>query len=202
MKKIKIIKVIEKIFFRYKRIKYQFRGKILSLVANGKPERVVLGEGFKARGFSNIYIYGSIYIGQRNRVETYHFSEISDAPKLILNDGVTMEDDCHIASANYVYLGKNVMLASKVYISDHSHGSTSVTDLSMAPKKRTMMSKGSVIIEDDVWIGEGAAILAGVRIGRGCVVGANSVVTKSFGPYSVVGGVPARELRNERARNV
>lgn len=52
-----------------------------------------------------------------------------------------------------------------------------------------------VVIEDDVWVGANVTILKGVTIGRGSVVAAGAVVTKSFPPYSVIGGVPARLLR-------
>jgi acetyltransferase-like isoleucine patch superfamily enzyme len=52
-----------------------------------------------------------------------------------------------------------------------------------------------VTIEDDAWIGSGAVILPGVRIGRGAVVGANSVVTEDVPPLTVVAGLPARPIR-------
>ena len=52
-----------------------------------------------------------------------------------------------------------------------------------------------VVIEDDVWCGANVTILKGVTIGRGSVVAAGAVVTKSFPPYSVIGGVPAKLLR-------
>ena len=56
--------------------------------------------------------------------------------------------------------------------------------------------KGEVVIENDVWIGYGATILAGVRIGNGAVVGACSLVTKSVPPYGIVAGNPAKLLRS------
>ena len=55
--------------------------------------------------------------------------------------------------------------------------------------------KGFITIDADAWIGTGAVILPGVTIGEGAVVGANSVVTKSVAPYTVVGGVPAHEIK-------
>mgnify|MGYP002640369051 CR=1 FL=1 len=67
------------------------------------------------------------------------------------------------------------------------------------------LSKGDIIIEDDVWIGESALIMSGVKIGQGAVVASGAVVTKDVPPYAIVGGVPAKlikyrfseEIRNE-----
>jgi serine O-acetyltransferase len=58
---------------------------------------------------------------------------------------------------------------------------------------------GLPVIEDDVRIGAGAAILGPVRVGRGALVGANAVVLHDVRPYAIVGGVPARELRAPHA---
>lgn len=55
--------------------------------------------------------------------------------------------------------------------------------------------KGSIVVGPDAWIGTGAVLLPNVTIGEGAVVGANSVVTKSVEPYTVVGGVPARVIK-------
>ena len=52
-----------------------------------------------------------------------------------------------------------------------------------------------ITIEDDVWIGYGAKILAGVTVGKGAVIGAGAVVTKNVAPYAVVGGIPAKEIK-------
>jgi acetyltransferase-like isoleucine patch superfamily enzyme len=64
------------------------------------------------------------------------------------------------------------------------------------------------VIGDDVWVGHRATILAGVRVGRGAVVAAGAVVTKDVSPFTIVGGVPAREIgvrfpdQEDRARHV
>lgn len=62
-------------------------------------------------------------------------------------------------------------------------------------KKVEAISKGPIVIEDDVWIGEGAHILSGVTIGQGAVVAARAVVSKDVPPYTIVGGVPARVIK-------
>ncbi|MBN2965577.1 CatB-related O-acetyltransferase, partial [Sulfurospirillum sp. T05] len=59
-----------------------------------------------------------------------------------------------------------------------------------------IFSKGDIIIEDDVWIGSNCVILSGVTIGRGSVIGAGSVVTKNIPKYSIVGGNPAKVIKN------
>lgn len=61
--------------------------------------------------------------------------------------------------------------------------------------KNGFVTKGPIVIKDDVWIGYGAIILSGVCIGQGAVVGAGAVVTKDVPPYAIVGGVPAKLIR-------
>ncbi len=65
-------------------------------------------------------------------------------------------------------------------------------------------SKGNIIIQDDVWIGDGAIICSGITIGQGAIVAAGSVVTKDVEPYAIVGGNPAKFIKwrfNENCRN-
>lgn len=57
------------------------------------------------------------------------------------------------------------------------------------------LSKGSIVVEDDVWIGSRVIIMSGVRLNRGCVVAAGSIVTHDVAPYTIVGGVPAKEIK-------
>ena len=62
----------------------------------------------------------------------------------------------------------------------------------------TLAEHASVVIEDNVWIGEFAAVLKGVTVGRGAIVGSHCVVTKDVPPYSVVVGNPARVVKSLR----
>lgn len=57
------------------------------------------------------------------------------------------------------------------------------------------ISKGDIVLEDDVWIGYGATVLSGVRIGQGAVVAAGAVVNRDVPPYAIVGGVPAKVIK-------
>jgi len=59
----------------------------------------------------------------------------------------------------------------------------------------TLLRSSPVVIEDDVWVGHGATILKGVKIGKGAIVAAGAVVTRDVESYSIVGGVPAKLIR-------
>lgn len=62
-------------------------------------------------------------------------------------------------------------------------------------KNEEAISKGNIIIDDDVWIGFGSTIMSGVHIGQGAVIAAGSVVTKDVPPYAIVGGIPAKVIK-------
>lgn len=103
-----------------------------------------------------------------------------------------LNDYVHITAAHSVEIGNNVLMASKIYISDCTHGSyignEDDSDPMSLPLDRTLSVK-AVKIEDNVWLGEFVSVLPGVTIGQGAIVGANSVVSKSLPPYVVVGSI-------------
>lgn len=101
----------------------------------------------------------------------------------------------HITSAGKIVIGNGVLTGRRVLISNNNHGDFTENDLRLSPVIRNIISKGDIIIEDDVWIGEGASILGSLHIGRGSVIGANSVVTKDVPPYALVVGNPAKIIK-------
>ncbi len=118
--------------------------------------------------------------------------------RLIIGNDVQLNDYLHIGVVDRVEIGNNVLIASRVFISDHNHGRYDEYDPesgpSTPPLNRPLVAK-SVLIRDRVWIGEHACILPGVTIGEGAVVGAGSVVTHDVPPRSIVAGNPARVIR-------
>jgi acetyltransferase-like isoleucine patch superfamily enzyme len=123
-------------------------------------------------------------------------------PQIIIGNNVNINASCHIACIDRVSIGNNVLIASNVYISDHSHGKTSKEDLEIPPLKRLLFTNGSVNIEDNVWIGEGVCVLPGVTIGKNSIIGANSVVSKDVPPYCIVAGSPAKILKDLRDQRI
>lgn len=101
----------------------------------------------------------------------------------------------HITSINRIEIGDGCLTGKWVTITDNSHGTTSVEELTIAPIERELYSKGPVVIGKNVWIGDKATILPGITIGEGSVIGANAVVTKDVPPYSIVAGNPAQILK-------
>ena len=116
-------------------------------------------------------------------------------PILIIGNHVTLNARVHIGVTNKVTIGHHVLIGSDVLITDHSHGTTDDASLALPPRERPLWSKGPVVIEDNVWIGDKACILPGVTIGKGAVIGAGAVVTSSVAPGDVVAGVPAKSIK-------
>ena len=97
-------------------------------------------------------------------------------------------DNTHIVALNKVSIGNNVLVASKVFISDTNHGIYKGIDQDspIVPPNSRKLDSGEVFIGNNVWIGENAVILKGANIGEGCVIGANSIITAKIPPYSMV----------------
>jgi lipopolysaccharide O-acetyltransferase len=125
-------------------------------------------------------------------------SDSAAGPVLTIGRDVQVNDYVHIAAVKSVTIGDRVLIASKVFISDHNHGSykgaTGQSHPAQPPASRTL-HVAPVLIDDDVWIGEFVSILPGVHIGRGSVIGAQSVVTRDVPPGCVAVGNPARVIR-------
>lgn len=118
-------------------------------------------------------------------------------PRLFFGNNVQLNDYVHIGVIERVDIGHDVLIASRVFISDHNHGEYGHSDASspsVPPQLRPLVSK-PVSIGDRVWIGEQVCILPGVSIGEGAVIGAGSVVTRDVPPNCVVVGNPARIAR-------
>lgn len=152
---------------------------------------------FDIRNKKNIKIGNNFTAGFGCRIEAFPLYD-NNKICITIGDDVQINDYVHIGAVGSISIGNNVLMASKIYISDHNHGSYDdfLSDHPMSiPINRKAICK-PVVIEENVWIGESVCVLPGVTIGKGSVIGALSVVTKSIPPFSIAVGSPARVVKN------
>lgn len=95
---------------------------------------------------------------------------------------------------NYVSIARNVTFVIDAgHYTDHV--STFPFKVKLMKEKMEAISKGDIVVDDDVWIGYSSIILSGVHIGQGAVIAAGAVVSKDVPPYSIVGGIPAEVIK-------
>jgi len=116
---------------------------------------------------------------------------------ITFGDNVEINDYVHIAGGESVVIGNNVLIASKVYISDINHGMYKGlnSDNPLTTPNSRSLSTNPIFIHDNVWIGEGVCVMPGVVIGKGSVIGALSVVTKNIPDYCIAVGSPAKVIK-------
>ncbi len=123
-------------------------------------------------------------------------------PLINVGSGCQLGAYNHITAVNKVEIGDGVLTGKFVTISDNSHGIPgNSSECEVSPINRIVYSKGPVVINDNVWIGDKATILANVTIGEGSIIGANAVVTKDVPPYCIVAGVPAKVIKRINNKN-
>lgn len=148
------------------------------------------------RGGKYISIGNKVSIGKNVTLTAWdRYQEQQFTPEITIGNNSSIGDDSHITAINKIWIGNNVRSGKKILITDNAHGASDYSLISIAPNKRPLYSKGPVIIEDNVWIGEKSSIMPGVRIGYGSIIAANSVVTHDVPPYSVVAGIPAKVVK-------
>ena len=116
---------------------------------------------------------------------------LGDDCVLSIGEGTSIGYFCHIYATRRVEIEANVLMGSGVYIADCTH---EYEDISRPVINQPARTVGEVMIGQGSWIGQHAAVI-GVKIGRHCVVGANSVVTEDVPDYCVVAGAPARIIK-------
>ncbi|HVS92101.1 MAG TPA: acyltransferase [Mucilaginibacter sp.] len=144
----------------------------------------------KIDGASNISIGKKVSIGYKTWLASVPHTG-SPRCSLVIEDGTYIGNFNHIYATSGIRIGKKVLTADKVYISDNLH---SYGDINTAIIDQEIKQIQEVTIGDGSWLGENACII-GANIGKGCVVGANAVVTKNIPDYCVVIGIPARIIK-------
>ena len=198
----------------------QLRLKIIRLISKNIATLYNINEGYEKKEIigkikrkgENFYIekdfiimnpqymeFGENFVaGQRFRIEAidYHlYFNKKFTPTIQIGNNVTFNSDIHIGCINSILIGDNCLFASRIYITDHHHGDTTAEMSIISPNNRPLISKGPVVIENNVWVGEGVVIMPNVTIGANSIIGANAVVTKSIPANSVAVGIPAKVIK-------
>jgi acetyltransferase-like isoleucine patch superfamily enzyme len=142
-----------------------------------------------------IKLGNSVIIRNNAWLNTFGLSEADQEAKIIIDDHCVINAQCVISSKNTIHLERDIMVSACALIMDHNHA---YEDISAPIKAQGLTPGGTIRIEQGCWIGHGAAIVCSqgeLVIGRNSVVAANALVTKSFPPYSVIVGNPARLAR-------
>lgn len=142
-----------------------------------------LGAGVRILGDTRIHLGARVAL--RRDVIIGGGGELRIGARTAINEGSI------ISATLSVTIGEDCMLAPRVYVLDVDHR----FDSRQIPIALQGYLQAPVVIEDDVWIGAQAVITRGVRIGRGAIVAANSVVTKDIPPYAIAAGAPARVIK-------
>lgn len=170
------------------------RSKCFSLLASGGfatfGRRTVLTLPIRLAGTHRIAIGSGVFVGGDSWLQA-----IGDGAEtaLQIGDGTSISGHCVLSAASHVRLGRNVLLARNVYISDHSHA---YADPELPVLQQGITGIDAVDIEDGAWLGQNVVVCPGVRIGKGAVVGANSVVTRDVPDRTLAVGAPARVVKH------
>lgn len=173
-------KIIKKILYRPKNIVAGMNSFVMLPRLLLNKERIFLGDNVFIGPYSHI-----------NPIKSYKGMEC--AGLINIESNVHVGGNCQIHVINRLNIGEGSVLSEYVYVSDASHGEFNPRDGLIMDQP--LISKGPVSIGRGVFVGFGASVLPGVSLGDHCVVGARSVVTRSFPAYSMVVGAPARLVK-------
>ncbi len=156
--------------------------KNLSLGANiFIADRVVLNQ---VHGGGNLQIGNNTHIFRDTIIATGH----GQSGSVTIGDRTSIQPRCQIMGyKGPIRIGNNVQIAPNCALYSYNHGFAASEVIARQP----LYTKGGIVIEDDAWLGYGVIVLDGIRIGRGAVVGAGSVVTRDIPDNAISSGSPA-----------
>jgi acetyltransferase-like isoleucine patch superfamily enzyme len=160
-------------------------------------KKSIICKNVKVINPSNIIIGDYTSVGQNSILESWHHTSFdNNKGEIIIGDNCTIGEYVHITATNKITIGSGVLTGRFVLITDNSHGRPDGLDLDERPSIRDVVSKGPVVIKDNVWIGDKVCIMSGLTIGKGAIIAANAVVTHDIPAYCLVAGVPAKIIKN------
>ncbi len=184
------------------------RSRLYRSLMGSMPRGVVIGRGVVLRCPGRIHLGPGVVIGEGVELSARgQDAEIRIGEGAMIGRGCVLHarngfieigehssigPHCHLSSVHQVSLGRFSLLAANCCVGAPDHP---IDDPTIPMVQRPAVSRGPLVIEDDVWLGTNVTVLDGVRIGSGAVVGACSLVTRDLPPLAVAVGTPARVRR-------
>lgn len=159
------------------------RAKIFDVTAG---QNVYIGKHCSLKGKRHITLEDSVTVRP--------YTQIWSGGTVRIGKGSEIGERCRISIANSLDIGEKVLLSPNVYITDCDH---EYRDINVPVIDQGIVQRGQMVsIGEGSYIGINAVIVGNVKIGKHCVIGANSVVTKDVPDYCVAVGSPARVIKN------
>ena len=183
---------MEKIHNIYRKI----RDKIFTLLYRFSfkelAPRSTLSMPFSVEGARNIAIKKNVFIKPNAWfLALNHSNSTSKNPKISIDEGTYIGRNAHIVSLKSIRIGKNVLMGDNVYIADNFHRFNRVD---IPYKSQGVGFKAEVEIGDGTWLGENVCVISS-KIGKQCIIGANSLVINDLPDYCMAVGSPARIIK-------
>ena len=170
-------------------------GKAFSVASSGAfysfGRHTVIQPPVRIGGEEHISLGDYVFVGPGCWLQVLDEAGV-DGVALRIGTGTSFAGDCVVSAALSITIGEGVLFARGIYISDHSHA--------FGDAETPILGQGidkvePVVIEDGAWLGENVVVCPGVRIGKGAVIGANSVVLRDVPARSLAVGAPATVVR-------
>jgi len=174
-----MLKKIELLF--YYLFKYPFYKVLFAQI--GSRSRLL---NTKVEGYKRIQIGSRVYINSNGWLACLPLTG-NDNCILSIGDGTYIGRFCHIYATSKIEIGKKVLIADKVYLSDNLHG---YKNINMPVIDQPVEQLNPVVIMDGAWLGENVCVI-GAKVGKNSVIGANTVITKDIPDYCIAVGSPA-----------
>ena len=183
-------------------LRYMGHRPYISSKADIHCSKVEMGPKCFIDDFVTIYAHpkaeGGVYFDHNVHVYRWSIIELGDGPgSLKIGRNTYIQASCTLNPfMGDIIIGADCMIATRCAFMPYRH---SFTDTSRPMREQPILSKGDIVLEDDVWLGANVCVMDGVTIGRGAIIGAGAVVTKDIPAMAIAGGVPARVLRMRRS---
>lgn len=178
-----LLLALKALFFTYNKLRNKYYSYAFS------SHGLIMGRNISIVGSRNITIGHHVILGNQTWLDAI------GTGKIAIGNDVSLSQNVHIAAAESVTIGDGCLIGSDVLISDHDHSFGGNTAM-ILPKHRPLTIRDATALGKNCWLGDNVKVLSGVILGSNVVVAANSVVTRSFHDNVVIGGIPAKILKN------